>query len=139
LPVVYCVALTHSPRLQQFSDNSALRKKYDELVAFSVTLTAERDILNNALEQAKRDLNREMAARMSAEDSALKAPSGLKRGGGGGGVESKAVKAGFTFFQVLVMMIIAFFAGKFINGATSLADLGNVVGRGAAGASGGEM
>ena len=60
---------------QQFKDNANLRKKYDELVAFSVNLTAERDILNNALEQAKRDLNREMAARMSAEDSAVQAPS----------------------------------------------------------------
>lgn len=35
-----------------------LRRKYDELVAFSVNLTAERDILNNTLEQTKRDLNR---------------------------------------------------------------------------------
>jgi len=35
---------------------SSLRKKYDELIAFSVNLTAERDILNNSLEQTKRDL-----------------------------------------------------------------------------------
>jgi hypothetical protein len=33
-----------------------LRGKYDELVSFSVNLTAERDILNNTLEQTKREL-----------------------------------------------------------------------------------
>lgn len=44
-----------------------LRRKYDELVAFSVNLTAERDILNNTLEQTKRDLNKEMSARASLE------------------------------------------------------------------------
>jgi vesicle-associated membrane protein-associated protein A len=36
-----------------------LRSKHDELVAFSVNLTAERDLLNNALEQTKRELNHE--------------------------------------------------------------------------------
>lgn len=39
----------------------SLRRKYDELVAFSVNLTAERDMLSNTLEQTKRDLNREIA------------------------------------------------------------------------------
>lgn len=35
---------------------TSLRSKYDELVSFSVNLTAERDMLNNTLEQTKRDL-----------------------------------------------------------------------------------
>lgn len=35
---------------------TSLRGKYDELVSFSVNLTAERDMLNNNLEQTKRDL-----------------------------------------------------------------------------------
>jgi hypothetical protein len=46
---------------QMFSEITTLRRKYDELVTFSVNLTAERDILNNTLEQTKRDLNREVA------------------------------------------------------------------------------
>lgn len=46
---------------QMFNEVSQLRRKYDELVSFSVNLTAERDILNNTLEQTKRDLNREIA------------------------------------------------------------------------------
>ncbi|EEC44714.1 predicted protein, partial [Phaeodactylum tricornutum CCAP 1055/1] len=45
---------------QLLSEVATLRRKYDELVGFSVNLTAERDILNNTLEQAKRDLDREV-------------------------------------------------------------------------------
>mmetsp|Transcript_9537 Transcript_9537/g.17293 ORF Transcript_9537/g.17293 Transcript_9537/m.17293 type:complete len:321 (+) Transcript_9537:190-1152(+) len=104
---------------QQFKNDANLRKKYDELVAFSVNLTAERDILNNALEQAKRDLNREMAARMSAEDSAVRAPSGggrTKPGATAGQVEEKkAGKKGFTFFQLMLVAVIMFFAGKYVG------------------------
>ena len=46
---------------QMLAEITSLRRKYDELVTFSVNLTAERDILNNTLEQTKRDLNREIA------------------------------------------------------------------------------
>lgn len=46
---------------QMFMEITSLSRKYDELVTFSVNLTAERDILNNTLEQTKRDLNREIA------------------------------------------------------------------------------
>ncbi|GMI20091.1 hypothetical protein TeGR_g11691 [Tetraparma gracilis] len=106
-----------------FTEDAVLRKKYDELVSFSVTLTAERDILNNALEQAKRDLNREMAARMSAEDSALKAPSGDRGAGKKDVAGAKQVKQGFSFFQILVIAIVAFFVGKFASGSATLASL----------------
>ena len=51
---------------QIFEEITTLRRKYDELVAFSVNLTAERDILNNTLEQTKRDLNREMQSKGDA-------------------------------------------------------------------------
>ena len=119
-----------------FQEVSLLRKKYDELVQFSVNLTAERDFLNNSLEQAKRDLNREMAARMSAEDSAVRggaAGEGLRqrKGGGGsggaagsaGGAEEGGLlkgnmtvgKKGFTFFQLLIIAIVMFLAGKYIG------------------------
>jgi len=53
---------------QMYSEISSLRRKYDELVSFSVNLTAERDILNNTLEQTKRELNREMGARAQLEN-----------------------------------------------------------------------
>ena len=53
---------------QMFAEVSSLRRKYDELVSFSVNLTAERDILNNTLEQTKRELNRELERRQGGRD-----------------------------------------------------------------------
>lgn len=48
---------------QLLDEVASLQSKYNDLIAFSVQLTAERDILNNTLEQAKRDLNRERPTR----------------------------------------------------------------------------
>ena len=53
---------------QIMAELKSLRRKYDELVAFSVNLTAERDILSNTLDSTKRDLNREMASRAALEN-----------------------------------------------------------------------
>lgn len=58
------------------SELEQLKKKYDELVQFSVNLTAERDVLNNTLEQTKRDLNRYMSKAAANDNS------------GGGGIMS---------------------------------------------------
>merc|ERR1712151_963035 len=82
------VALYNMSPDQLFSEVTNLRKKYDELVAFSVNLTAERDILNNTLEQTKRELNRELAQRSAIEN---------KGAGGAGdrqGIDSTAGKLG---------------------------------------------
>jgi hypothetical protein len=57
-----------------------LRHKYDELVAFSVNLTAERDILNNTLELTKRDLNRELSNKKTSPAAAAQQSSGTGRG-----------------------------------------------------------
>ena len=72
---------------------SSLRRKYDELVAFSVNLTAERDILNNTLEQTKRDLNRESATRTALEKQGLKvgSRSSSSRSGEAGGYSLKTL------------------------------------------------
>jgi len=73
-----------------------LRKKYDELVAFSVNLTAERDMLNNSLEQARRDLDRNVKKGSLADN-------GRNRTGGhseGGGLSS------LLFFLVLMVTLV---------------------------------
>lgn len=80
---------------QMFAEITSLRRKYDELVTFSVNLTAERDILNNALEQTKRDLNRAVA--IGKENSSATAP----------GQAITASKSGFGFFTFLVIVIVA--------------------------------
>ena len=87
---------------QMFSELTSLRRKYDELVSFSVNLTAERDILNNTLEQTKRDLNREIAARTTLEN----------KGGGGANKSTGAGKKSSTVvMQLLVIGLIAFLVG----------------------------
>jgi vesicle-associated membrane protein-associated protein A len=54
-----------------------LRRKYDELVSFSVNLTAERDMLNNTLEQTKRELNRELSKTVATDNArGRSAPAG---------------------------------------------------------------
>jgi len=98
---------------QLFSEISNLRKKYDELVSFSVNLTAERDILNNALEQTKRELNREMTTRASLENKGT--GNGRASASGSGMDGSKAAKKGGSLLGTLFMMLVIGFAA-FLGG-----------------------
>merc|ERR1712194_470461 len=83
---------------QLYDEVASMRRKYDELVAFSVNLTAERDILNNTLEQTKRDLNREMATRTALEKQGLKVRSPEKpKAGGGSSTKSLLLTAVLAF------------------------------------------
>eukprot|EP00550_Attheya_septentrionalis_P006423 CAMPEP_0198282428 /NCGR_PEP_ID=MMETSP1449-20131203/2253_1 /TAXON_ID=420275 /ORGANISM="Attheya septentrionalis, Strain CCMP2084" /LENGTH=348 /DNA_ID=CAMNT_0043978685 /DNA_START=42 /DNA_END=1088 /DNA_ORIENTATION=+ len=89
-----------------------IRRKYDELVSFSVNLTAERDILNNTLEQTKRDLNREMAARALAENK------GASSSSSSGSMSSPpAAASGFalSMMQLVVLAVACFVAGVKLN------------------------
>jgi len=97
---------------QMYAEVTSLRRKYDELVAFSVNLTSERDTLNNALEQTKRDLNRELVARK--EDEKQGASSSTQ---GRGGATAQAQPAGFTITQILVIAFACYLAG--IRGANN--------------------
>lgn len=105
---------------QLATELSGLRRKYDELVSFSVNLTAERDILSNTLEQTKRDYNREMAARSALEN---KQGGGSARGGSGKGGKS----GGASMFQLIFIGLACFLAGAKI-GATGNAPYLPVVG-----------
>ena len=87
---------------QMFSEITSLRRKYDELVSFSVDLTAERDVLNNTLEQTKRDLNREMAAR-----SALENGSGRQVNRG----KKDSSKKGYSLKSLFLVSLAAYLFG----------------------------
>lgn len=89
---------------QLHDEVASLRRKYDELVAFSVNLTAERDILNNTLEQTRRDLNREIASRQALEKQGIK--SGAR--GASGSQESKG-GGGMSMNTVIIVGILSFF------------------------------
>lgn len=83
---------------QLVSEFSRLRSKYDELLTFSVSLTAERDILSNTLEQTKRDYNREISSRPSNTKTSTSSSSSK------GSLQS-------TMMQLLVVAIACFIAG----------------------------
>lgn len=110
---------------QMFVEISSLRRKYDELVTFSVNLTAERDILNNTLEQTKRDLNREIATR-------AKGASGTNTKSGGDVATKQSGGGGMPFIVVVFFVLIFFLAGvklslmdkvEFLMDAPVLGDL----------------
>lgn len=96
---------------QMFLEISSLRRKYDELVTFSVNLTAERDILNNTLEQTKRDLNREIAGR--SKGAGLSGAGNGSSGAAGGDALAKksSGRGGMPFLFVLFFVILFFLAG----------------------------
>ncbi len=100
----------HKPSLdsmtpeQMFAEITSLRRKYDELVTFSVNLTAERDILNNTLEQTKRDLNREIARSRDNK-------SGTGGAGGVVGIASEAIDGGKGGGSLLVSLFKLLFVG----------------------------
>ena len=93
---------------QLFAEIASLRKKYDELVSFSVNLTAERDILNNTLEQTKRELNKEVANRSALENKgAIGGTSSLSPSGGAAGKSNFLM----TLLTMLVIGAASFGAG----------------------------
>jgi len=92
-----------------------LRRKYDEVVSFSVNLTAERDILSNTLEHTKRDFNREMAARSALEN---------KMGGGSGVGGSKGGRSMTgLLIQLFVVGVACFYSGIKMGRAGAIASL----------------
>ncbi len=105
---------------QLHDEVASLRRKYDELVAFSVNLTAERDILNNTLEQTKRDLNREMATRTALEKQGLKV--------GGRSLDKKSSKSGggVSLNALLVVVIVSFLLAVKATNSGSLGVLQKV-------------
>jgi len=108
---------------QLFDEVASLRRKYDELVAFSVNLTAERDILNNTLEQTRRDLNREIASRQALEWQGLKA--GPVRGGGRAQDKSKR-GGGISLNTMIVVGILTFMAAIRVTNNGSVGFLRSV-------------
>jgi len=104
---------------QMFAEITNLRRKYDELVSFSVNLTAERDILNNTLEQTKRDLNREMASRAALDNA-----SG--GGGGRGGKSGGGKKGGTSLMMVLFIAVACSLAGIKLANSGSVGFLQSV-------------
>jgi MSP (Major sperm protein) domain len=81
-----------------------LSRKYDELVAFSVNLTAERDILNNTLEQTKRDLNRQLQSAAANDNRNAGGNAGM--GGSGGGARKGGGRSIQSLLSTLFLLAV---------------------------------
>ena len=90
----------------------------------TVNLTAERDILNNTLEQTKRELNREIGNRSALENRGADGSGGAAGSRGGNGGSNKATGGkGNLIVTLLTMLIIA--AAAFVAGVRE-AKLGHM-------------
>lgn len=110
-----------------FFEIKGLRQKYDELVAFSVNLTAERDMISNTLEQTKRELTREMGKSAAQRNASNTAVARL-----GNGAETSA--AGSNILLLLLIGLAMFVlgvrleSGGYANVLKQLPVLGNLLG-----------
>mmetsp|Transcript_42428 Transcript_42428/g.133016 ORF Transcript_42428/g.133016 Transcript_42428/m.133016 type:complete len:103 (-) Transcript_42428:68-376(-) len=99
-----------------------LRRQYDELVDFSVRLTAEREVLQKHLESTKTQWMREMKARVALENQL--GTGGRSRAGSGDGDVGDArdgdmaapAASGFTLVQLAVIAVVFFFVGRLLSG-----------------------
>jgi len=94
---------------QVFSELAALRKKYDDLVAYTVVLTGERDFLQQDCEEKTNEL-RGLQAEV--------AKAGAKGGGSATAEQVKQVAenaTGFAFLHVLIVGLVAFVFGRFFG------------------------
>ena len=101
----------------------SLRKKYDDLVEFTVTLTAERDKLNKAVEKKNKELKsyEKMAEARKADDGAF--PTGVRRRKGGGGDSADDVvdaalqgDGSYLWWHVMLVALVCFALGRAMAG-----------------------
>lgn len=89
-----------------FGELSALRKKYDDLVTYTVVLTGERDYLNSELTTVKAKLAEAQSSKTrSDKDASNKESSDV----------AKPESSGFNIVVVLVVALLAFLGGRFMS------------------------
>ena len=100
-----------------FSDLAMLRKKYDDLVAYTVVLTGERDFFQKELDQREGELKKQQdELRKLRKSGASGAASESGSGAGGGAAATKGSEiAGFNFVHVIVVGLVAFIVGRIIS------------------------
>ena len=94
---------------QAFAELQSLRKKYDDVIAYTVHLTAERDSLITQIEEARRELTRE-AQKKKKEDNGSRGDKTEKSAD-----NKKVTQQGFTLFSVVFFAFLAFLMGIYIR------------------------
>ena len=81
-----------------------LRRKYDEIVSFTVSLTAERDQFKDALDKAKQELQKFRSQASFLKEGAL--------------IETEKANAtvtqDFSFWHMLLFGVVAFIIGQLL-------------------------
>mmetsp|Transcript_14368 Transcript_14368/g.54195 ORF Transcript_14368/g.54195 Transcript_14368/m.54195 type:complete len:315 (-) Transcript_14368:1434-2378(-) len=105
-----------------FEEMRRLRRQYDELVDFSVRLTAEREVLQKHLESTKSQWMREMKTRVALENQL---GTGNRHNSGSGDVldseridgeaMSPPLSSGFSLVQIAVIAVVFFFVGRLLS------------------------
>ncbi|CAM9685760.1 unnamed protein product [Ascophyllum nodosum] len=100
---------------------TALRQKYDDLVSFTINLTAEKDLIQRSLTSTKDDLLREQQARKQLETQMME-PGARRSARVVGTTAAAESRSGFSLFFVLLVAIMALFAGQYAA-ANGIADV----------------
>ena len=89
------------------ADLHGLRKKYEDVIAYTVQLTAERDNLVEANEESTKELAREIAKRKTGDK-----PAAILGKPASKNLETN-VTDGFSFFILMLITIVAFSVGRY--------------------------
>ena len=81
-----------------------LRRKYDEIVSFTVSLTAERDQFKDALDRAKKELQKFRAQAFVLKQDVIVEPK----------TDAK-VSREFSFWHMILFGVIAFIIGQLLT------------------------
>ena len=103
---------------QAFTELQSLRKKYDDLVAYTVVLTGERDFLLNENEDRKSQLKKaeEDLQKARGKSGAAAAAAAVASAGTPGIVtETKDDPKGLNLVHVVVAALVAFIFGRIIS------------------------
>jgi hypothetical protein len=109
------IAPTAMTKEQLIPELTGLRRKYDELVAFSVNLTAERDMLSNTLEQTRRDLNRAVNARNSNSTSTSTTAASPNKSALNARSKADVPRRGFSMLFVLFWSLVCLGLGLYVH------------------------
>jgi len=107
-------------------DMEKLQRKFDAMIQYTVSLTTERDALKDSLEEALSERAREAARAQQPVAGAVRAQGSEGAGAGAkgpksGGKSTGAKKTAKNYFLevpfpvLLLMVFVAFFAGKYIK------------------------
>ena len=94
-----------------FEDMADLRKKYDEVVSFTVSLTAERDQLKELLNAVKKDLDVYRTQASVLKDAKTEGTPLSSNGD----LPWQNLSKHYSFWHVILVGIVAFIVGQLLS------------------------